>query len=99
MLLHNIAVWISVAIGVTTLYLGLVATDLAVTAIVLPTRLLAETLGHPARLETVLRVGALTGAVALVGSAFGAGLEEDEDVHTATYTGSDDARYADVERP
>ena len=24
------------------------------------------------------------------------GLEADEDVHTATYTGSDDARYADV---
>jgi uncharacterized membrane protein len=97
-LLHNVAVWVSVAIGVGTLYLGLVAADLAVTAVVLPLRLLRETLGHPAGVDTVLRVGALTGAVALVGSAFGAGLEDDEDVHTATYTGSDDARYADVER-
>jgi len=47
----------------------------------------------------VLRVGGLVGAVALVGSAFGAGIEADEDVHTATYTGSDDARYADVDGP
>jgi uncharacterized membrane protein len=96
-LLHNTAVWISVAIGVVTLYLGLVSADLAVTAMVLPGRLLDETVGHPVGLDTVLRVGSLVGAVALVGSAFGAGLEADEDVHTATYTGSDDARYADVE--
>lgn len=96
-LLHNAAVWISVAIGVVTLYLGLVSADLAVTAVVLPGRLLDETVGHPVGLDTVLRVGSLVGAVALVGSAFGAGLEADEDVHTATYTGSDDARYADVE--
>jgi hypothetical protein len=95
-LLHNAAVWISVAIGVVTLYLGLVSADLAVTAVVLPGRLLDETVGHPVGLDTVLRVGSLVGAVALVGSAFGAGLEADEDVHTATYTGSDDARYADV---
>ena len=98
-LLHNVAVCISVAIGVGTLYLGLVAADLAVTAIVLPARLLDETVGHAVGLDTVLRVGGLVGAVALVGSAFGAGLEADEDVHTATYTGSDDARYADAERP
>ena len=96
-LLHNAAVWISVAIGVVTLYLGLVSADLAVTAVVLPGRLLDETVGHPVGIDTVLRVGSLVGAVALVGSAFGAGLEADEDVHTATYTGSDDARYADVE--
>ena len=95
-LLHNVAVWVSVAIGVGTLYLGLVAADLLVTGVVLPLRLLRETLGHRASLDTVLRVGALTGAVALVGSAFGAGLEVEEEVHTATYTGSDDARYADV---
>jgi hypothetical protein len=96
-LLHNAAVWISVGIGVVTLYLGLVSADLVVTAVVLPGRLLDETVGHPVGLDTVLRVGSLVGAVALVGSAFGAGLEADEDVHTATYTGSDDARYADVE--
>ena len=95
-LLHNAAVWISVAIGVVTLYVGLVCADLVVTAVVLPGRLLDETVGHPVGLDTVLRVGSLVGAVALVGSAFGAGLEADEDVHTATYTGSDDARYADV---
>ena len=96
-LLHNTAVWVSVAIGVTTLYVGLVAANLAVTGLVLPVRLLTESLGHHAGAGTVTRVGMLTAAVALVGSAFGAGLEDDDDVHTATYTGSDDARYSDVE--
>jgi hypothetical protein len=96
-LLHNTAVWVSVAIGVTTLYAGLVAANLAVTGLVLPVRLLTESLGHHAGIGTVVRVGMLTAAVALVGSTFGAGLEDDDDVHTATYTGSDDARYSDVE--
>ena len=96
-LLHNTAVWVSVAIGVGTLYAGLVAANLAVTGLVLPVRLLTESLGHHAGIGTVVRVGMLTAAVALVGSAFGAGLEDDDDVHTATYTGSDDARYSDVE--
>lgn len=98
-LLHNAAVWVSVGIGVTTLYVGLVGANLAVTLIVLPWRLVAQTVGHPVGLDAMLRVGALTGVVALVGSAFGAGLEDDDDVHAATYTGSDDARFLDVERP
>ncbi|NUR08240.1 MAG: hypothetical protein HOQ45_14680 [Nocardioidaceae bacterium] len=93
-LLHNAAVWISVAVGVATLYVGLAAVDLLVSVVVLPHRLLAETLGHPASWTTVLRVGALTSTVALVGSVFGAGLEDDEDVQEATYTGSDEATYA-----
>jgi len=83
-----------VAIGVATLYAGLVVVDLAVSVVVLPHRLLAETLDHPASWGSVLRVGALTSTVALVGSVFGASLEDDDDVHEAAYTGSDDARYA-----
>lgn len=98
-LLHNTAVWLSVGIGVATLYAGLVSANLAVTLIVLPWRLVAQTVGHSVGLEDMLRVGALTGVVALVGSAFGAGLEDDDDVHAATYTGSDDARFLDVEPP
>jgi uncharacterized membrane protein len=97
-LLHNTAVWTSVGIGVVTLFAGLVCANLAVTLAVLPWGLVAQTVGHPVGLGTMLQVGALTGVVALVGSAFGAGLEDDEDVHAATYTGSDDARYADVDR-
>ncbi len=97
-LLHNTAVWTSVGIGVVTLFAGLVCANLAVTLAVLPWGLVAQTVGHPVGLGTMLQVGALTGVVALVGSAFGAGLEDDEDVHAATYTGSDDARFADVDR-
>jgi hypothetical protein len=47
----------------------------------------------------MLRVGGLASVVALVGSAFGASLEDDDDVQRAAYTTSDDTRYTDEPRP
>jgi uncharacterized membrane protein len=92
-LLHNAAVWISVALGVLALYAGLVVVGMATTLLVLPWGLVAQTVGHPVGWGTMLRVGTLASVVALVGSAFGAGLEDDAVVQQATYTGSDDAEY------
>jgi uncharacterized membrane protein len=94
-LIHNTAVWVSVTLGVVTMYAGLVLASLAVTLLVLPWDLVADTVAHPVGWDTMLRVGALASVVALVGSAFGAGLEEDAAVQRATYTGSDDAEYLD----
>lgn len=92
-LIHNAAVWISVALGVLALYAGLVVVGLATTLLVLPWDLVAQTVGHPVGWGTMLRVGTLASVVALVGSAFGAGLEDDAAVQQATYTGSDDAEF------
>ncbi|MGZ4479568.1 MAG: hypothetical protein ACXVW2_13215, partial [Nocardioidaceae bacterium] len=86
-LIHNTAVWVSVSLGVVTMYAGLVLASLAVTLLVLPWGLVAQTVSHPVGWGTMLRVGALASVVALVGSAFGAGLEEDAAVQRATYTG------------
>lgn len=95
-LIHNTAVWISVALGVIAMYAGLVVASLATTLLVLPWGLVAQTVGHTVGWGTMLRVGALASVVALVGSAFGAGLEDDAAVQAATYTGSDDAEFVDA---
>jgi uncharacterized membrane protein len=94
-LIHNTAVWVSVTLGVGTLFAGLVVASLATVLLVLPWGLVAETVGHSVGWSTMLRVGALASVVALVGSAFGAGLEDDAAVQRAAYTGSDDAEYLD----
>ncbi len=94
-LLHNVAVWTSVSLGVATLFAGLVAAGLAITLLALPWGLVASTVGHPVAWSTMLRVGLLASIVALVGSAFGAGLEDDAAVQRAAFAGSDDAEFLD----
>jgi hypothetical protein len=95
--LHNAAVWTSVTFGVVSLYAGLVVISVAVTFLVLPWALVSQTLGHPVGWGTMVRVGALTAAVALTGSVFGAGLEEDDTLKEAAFGESDDVRYVDQE--
>lgn len=95
-LIHNAAVWVSVTLGVGTLFAGLVVASLGVTLLVLPWGLVASTVGHAVGWTEMLRVGAVASVVAFVGSAFGAGLEDDAKVQQATYTGSDDAEYLDA---
>lgn len=96
-LIHNTAVWVSVSLGVATLFAGLVVASLGVTLLVLPWGLVAATVGHAVGWTEMLRVGAVASVVAFVGSAFGAGLEEDARVQQATYTGSDDAEFLDAD--
>jgi hypothetical protein len=98
-LIHNVAAWFSVGLGVLALYLGLVVGGFAVTLLVLPWSLVGHTVGHQVGIGTMLRVGGLASVVALVGSAFGASLEDDDDVQRAAYTTSDDTRYTDEPRP
>ncbi|HET7325882.1 MAG TPA: hypothetical protein VFJ14_01210 [Nocardioidaceae bacterium] len=95
-IIHNTAVWVSVGLGVAALYVGLVVASVAATLLLLPYGLVAETVGHAVSAATLLRIGGLASVVALVGSAFGAGLEDDATVQRAAYTGSDDADFLDV---
>lgn len=92
---HNAVVWMSVSIGVLTLLVGIAVINLAVTLVVLPRSLVAETVGHAASWGTMAEVCALTAAVSLLGSVLGAGLEDDADVQDAAYGNSDDVRYAE----
>ena len=97
--LHNTAVWLTVALGVLSLFAVLVLANLAVTLVVLPDSLVAGAVGHSVGWQTMARIGVVTAIVSLVGSVFGAGLEEDEDVQDATFAGSDDVRFADDVEP
>jgi hypothetical protein len=94
---HNAAVWLGVGLGVLTLFAVLVLASLAITLVVLPGSLVASAIGHHAGWATMTRIGIVTAIVSLVGSVFGAGLEDDEDVQEATFTGSDDVRFAEDE--
>jgi hypothetical protein len=97
--LHNTAVWLNVGVGVLSLFAVLVLANLLITLVVLPGSLVAGAVGHPVGWETMARIGVVTAIVSLVGSVFGAGLEEDEDVQDATFGGSDDVRFADDVEP
>ncbi|NYD42238.1 hypothetical protein [Nocardioides panaciterrulae] len=92
---HNAAVWLGVGLGVLTLFAVLVLASLAITLVVLPGSLVSGAIGHHAGWATMTRIGVVTAIVSLVGSVFGAGLEDDEDVQEATFTGSDDVRFAE----
>jgi hypothetical protein len=97
--LHNTAVWLTVGLGVLSLFVVLVLANLAITLVVLPGSLVAGAVGHSVGWQTMARIGVVTAIVSLVGSVFGAGLEEDEDVQDATFGGSDDVRFADDVEP
>lgn len=84
-LLHNTAVWISVGIGVLSLFAVLVSACVVLTQLVLPRGLVESTVGHPVHWPTMTRIGVLTAIVSLVGSVFGAGLEEDDEIREATF--------------
>ena len=92
---HNAAVWLGVGLGVLSLFVVLVLASLAITLVVLPTPLVTGAIGHHAGWVTMARIGVVTAIVSLVGSVFGAGLEDDGDVREATFGGSDDVRYSD----
>jgi hypothetical protein len=92
---HNAAVWLGVALGVLTLFAVLVLASLVITLVVLPGSLVGDAIGHHAGWVTMTRIGIVTAIVSLVGSVFGAGLEDDGDVREATFGGSDDVRYSD----
>jgi hypothetical protein len=84
-LLHNTAVWISVGIGVLSLFAVLVTACVVLTQLVLPRGLVESTVGHAVHWPTMTRIGVLTAVVSLVGSVFGAGLEEDDEIREATF--------------
>lgn len=93
---HNAAVWLGVGLGVLSLFAVLVVASLLITLVVLPGSLVSGAIGHHAGWVTMTRIGIVTAIVSLVGSVFGAGLEDDGDVHDATFGSSDDVRYSDA---
>ena len=82
----NIAMVASVLIGVLVLHVGLFVTALAGALLLVDPDVFAEVTGDPAHFPQYLKLAWFVGGLATIGSALGAGLEEDDDVRAAIFT-------------
>ena len=84
-MLFNLATALTIALGVLTLYLALLAiSTLCGVALIAPTVLGGE-LRHPVGVSDYLQLAWLVGALATIGSALGAAVENDVVVREAAY--------------
>lgn len=82
----NIAMVASVLLGVLVLHVGLFVTALAGALLLVDPDVFAEVTGDPAHFPQYLKLAWFVGGLATIGSALGAGLEEDDDVRAAIFT-------------
>lgn len=82
----NIATVASVLIGVVVLHLALFLAALAGALLLVDADVFREVTGDPAEFIHYLKLAWFVGALATIGSALGAGLEEDDDVRAALFT-------------
>ncbi|GAA1148672.1 hypothetical protein [Nocardioides aquiterrae] len=84
--LFNLATTATVVLGVLSLYAALVLLALLTAPVLVPAQLLEQAIGHAARVGDYVKLAWLTGSLATLGGALGAGLETDERVRAAAYT-------------
>lgn len=82
----NIATLASVLIGVVVLHLALFLAALAGALLLVDADVFGEVTGEPAEFLHYLKLAWFVGGLATIGSALGAGLEEDENVRAALFT-------------
>lgn len=82
----NIATVASVLIGVVVLHLALFLAALAGALLLVDADVFGEVTGDPAEFIQYLKLAWFVGGLATIGSALGAGLEEDDDVRAALFT-------------
>jgi hypothetical protein len=83
--LFNIVTLLTVALGVVALYAALLALTAAGAILLVPSQLIANTLGHPVGLMDLVTLAWLASSLATIAGALGAGLEKDETVREAAY--------------
>src|SRR4051794_12738012 len=83
--LYNAATVVTLTIGVAILHLGLFILQLVTAWWTLPPQMVADNIGHPVGLSTLLMMAWLVAAVATLGGALGSGMEDDEAVKAAAY--------------
>ena len=88
----NIATVASVLIGVLVLYLALFLAALAGSLLLVDADVFSEVTGDPAHPVHYLKLAWFVGGLATIGSALGAGLEDDDDVRAALFTRATAAR-------
>jgi hypothetical protein len=84
--LFNLATTATVVLGVLSLYAALLLLALVTAPVLVPAQLLEQGTGHGVRVGDYVALAWLTGSLATLGGALGAGLESDESVRAAAYT-------------
>ncbi len=84
-ILFNIATVLTVAIGVTVLYVALYLLALIAAYWFVVPQIWRDQVGHPAALRDYFELAWLTSSLAMIGGALGAALEPDEAVRAAAY--------------
>jgi uncharacterized membrane protein len=97
--LFNLTTAITVALGVLTLYIGLLAINVVAALVVIPGSVLERQLSHPVGTWTYLALAWLVTSLATLGGALGAALENDRAVREAAYGYRADARNEAVREP
>jgi len=83
--LYNTATVVTLTIGVAILHIGLFILLLVTAWWTLPPQMVADNIGHPVGLSTLLMMAWLVAAVATLAGALGSGLEDDDAVKAAAY--------------
>lgn len=83
--LYNAATVVTLLIGVVIFHAGLFVLLLLTAWWTLPPELLAQNIGHPVSMSTLLFLAWLVAAVATLGGALGSGMEDDDAVRAAAY--------------
>ena len=83
--LYNAATLVTLTIGVVMFHVGLFLLLFVTAWWTLPPGLVADNVGHPVDLPTLLRMAWLVAAVATLGGALGSGMEDDDAVKSAAY--------------
>jgi hypothetical protein len=83
--LYNASTVVTLAIGVIIFHAGLFILLLMTAWWTLPPQMVAQNIGHPVGLSSLLLMAWLVAAVATLGGALGSGMENDEAVKAAAY--------------
>jgi hypothetical protein len=83
--LYNASTVVTLTIGVVIFHAGLFVLLLVTAWWTLPPQLVAQNVGRPFGLSTLLLMAWLVAAVATLGGALGSGMEDDEAVKAAAY--------------
>jgi uncharacterized membrane protein len=83
--LFNLATAITVGLGALTLFLALFAINVIAAGLLIRGHVLASQVGHPVDVGDYVALGCVVGALATLGGALGAALENDRTVRAAAY--------------
>jgi hypothetical protein len=83
--LYNASTIVTLTIGVIVFHAGLFVLLLLTAWWTIPPQMVAQNIGHPVGLSSLLMMAWLVAAVATLGGALGSGMEDDEAVKAAAY--------------